>query len=320
MRKNENRGPVDRDGRPFIHKLGTIELDLTEVNPVVFKGRLYRFEYIRGNETTNPYYANELGKPYFRFVDHATGETTPPFAIGYSFGCAFIENDIAYVTGIKRDTRQGGGHTVEMFVSSDLENWEQYNVLDLPGFSIKNTSLCKADDQYALMYEIDLPFEEAGVPHTGRFATSPDLKSWTVTGPECVFTKDYPSAPHCFRYLDGWYYDFFMETLGEKPIRNWVMSLARSKDLVNWQLCPLNPVIKPCDEDRKIANPKLTEAQKERIRTATNINSSDIDFCEFNGQLIINYMWGDQVGTEHIAEAVYKGTMKQFLKGWFPEE
>ena len=67
-------------------------------------------------------------------------------------------------------------------------------------------------------------------------------------------------------------------------------------------------------------NPKLTEAQKERIRTATNINSSDIDFCEFNGQLIINYMWGDQVGTEHIAEAVYKGTMKQFLKGWFPEE
>ncbi|VAX26605.1 hypothetical protein MNBD_IGNAVI01-2938, partial [hydrothermal vent metagenome] len=41
------------------------------------------------------------------------------------------------------------------------------------------------------------------------------------------------------------------------------------------------------------------------------------DFCEFNGQLIINYSWGDQHGSEFLAEAVYKGTLKQFLKGWF---
>ena len=74
MTKNENQGPVDQDGRPLIEKIGTVELDLTEVNPVVFKGRLYRFEYIRGNETTTPYYGNELGHAYSRFVDCETGE------------------------------------------------------------------------------------------------------------------------------------------------------------------------------------------------------------------------------------------------------
>ncbi len=40
MNRNENSGPLDQDGRLLIHKLGTIELDLTEVNPVVFKGKL----------------------------------------------------------------------------------------------------------------------------------------------------------------------------------------------------------------------------------------------------------------------------------------
>jgi len=29
--------------------------------------------------------------------------------------------------------------------------------------------------------------------------------------------------------------------------------------------------------------------------------------------------WGDQVGTEFLAEAVYEGTERQFLTGWFPE-
>ncbi|MCP4450012.1 MAG: hypothetical protein GY809_01005, partial [Planctomycetes bacterium] len=43
----------------------------------------------------------------------------------------------------------------------------------------------------------------------------------------------------------------------------------------------------------------------------------DIDFCEFNGRLIINYSWGNQGGTEFIAEAEYDGTSAQFLEGWF---
>ena len=315
MQDNQTTPPVDQDGRPLIEKLGTVELDLTEVNPVVFKGRLYRFEYIRGSETTTPYYGNKLGHAYSRFVDHETGETTTPHAFNHCLTCAFIDNDTAYVTGANK----WGGERIEMFVSKDLENWEHYNVLTLPGYGIFNTSICKADDKYVLMFEIDGPPEVAGIKYTAKFATSPDLKNWTLTPPECTYDKSKPSAPHCLRYLDGYYYNFYMETIGEKPNRNWEMSLARSKDLINWQPSPLNPVIKPTEDDHKIANPNLANAQKERITKATNINNSDIDFCEYNGQLIINYMWGNQKGIEHIAEAIYRGTQNQFLKGWFPE-
>ena len=58
-----------------IKKLGTIDLLIVETTPVVFKDRLYRFEYVRDN-----YHANKTGASYFRFIDIATGKTTPAFA------------------------------------------------------------------------------------------------------------------------------------------------------------------------------------------------------------------------------------------------
>ena len=29
--------------------------------------------------------------------------------------------------------------------------------------------------------------------------------------------------------------------------------------------------------------------------------------------------WGNQTGVEHLAEAVYEGSLVDFLRGWFPE-
>ena len=98
------------------------------------------------------------------------------------------------------------------------------------------------------------------------------------------------------------------------------MHVARSKDLIQWELSPLNPVLRASDEDRQIADSRLTEAERQRIATARNINNSDLDFCEFQGRLIINYSWGNQQGVEHLAEAAYEGTEEQFLRGWFPSD
>ena len=50
-----------------------------------------------------------------------------------------------------------------------------------------------------------------------------------------------------------------------------------------------------------------------------NINNSDMDFCEYEGRVIINYSWGNQRGVEHLAEATYDGTVSQFLLGWYAE-
>jgi len=60
-----------------------------------------------------------------------------------------------------------------------------------------------------MMFEIHKPKEQAGVAFTARFATSEDLHSWKLTGTECVYAKDRYTAPHCLRYLNGYYYKPF---------------------------------------------------------------------------------------------------------------
>jgi len=289
--------PVDRDGRPLITKRGTIAVDVVENSPVVFREKLYIF----------------MGRHQFHFVEHETGRKTTPFTSGY-FGNAFVDGDTVYVTVAS------AGPQVTMFTSKDLEHWQSQTVLDLPGYKIYNTSICRAGDQYVMMFEIGEPQEEAGARFTARFATSTDLEHWTVTPPECNYTKERYSAPHALRWLDGYYYDFYLEHIRGKPYEShgYEMYVVRSKDLIDWEMSPLNPVLRASPEDRKLANPTFTEEERQRIATATNLNNSDVDFCEYRGRVILVYSWGNQRGVEHLAEAVYEGTLEQFLRGWFP--
>jgi len=296
---------VDKQGRPLIKKLGTIDCDMVEATPIVFNGRLYRFEYVRSG-----HWGNKTGKSYFRFVDLKSGNTTPPFASGYHLGSAFVDRDTIYVTASNR----WGGQRVQIFASKDLKHWDSWTALDLPGFGIYNTSLCKADDKYVMMFEIGEPPEETGVRFTARFATSKDLKHWELMPPDCVYARDRYTAPHCLRYLDGYFYDFYLEAH-----KGYETRVVRSRDMAHWEPSPLNPVLRASDEDKKIANSDLTAHQREQIAKAININNSDIDFCEYKGQLIINYSWGNQKGEEYLAEAVYEGTLEQFLRGWYPQ-
>ncbi|MHB1457494.1 MAG: hypothetical protein ACYC0V_11335 [Armatimonadota bacterium] len=303
-------GPVDILGRPQIIKHGTIDIDLVETNPVVFRDRLYRFECVRER-----YWANETGRTFSRFVDCETGKATPAFAWDLLFTCAFIDDDIVYVTGtIHEDCMQRG--KIVMFVSTDLHSWESRTAIDLPGFGIFNTSICKADDRYVLMFEIDRPFEQCGVPFTARFAASTDMKHWEVISPECNYEKDRYTAPHCLRFLEGYYYNFYLEWV--EAHQEYEQYLVRSRDLIHWEQSPLNPVLRLSAEDKLIVDDRFTGEHRNHIIDAWNRNNSDIDFCEFNGRLVISYSWGDQERYEFLASAEYPGTLAQFLKGWFP--
>lgn len=300
-------GPLDEKDRPLIRKLGTIDLDLVETTPVAFQGRLWRFEWVRQG-TGQQYWNNLRQTNYFRFRDPATGEVTSAFADGHEFGSAFVEGDTIYVTGTQ------GRNRINLFTSQDLKTWETWPVVNDGRYGIYNTSLCKAGDGYVLMFEIDKPADEAGVAFTARFARSPDLRTWTLTPPECNYAKDRYTAPHCLRWREGWFYDFYLEA------RNgYEMRVVRSRDLIHWEPSPLNPVLSASPEDKRIANAALNDSQRARIASAVNLNNSDIDFSEWQGRLTINYSWGNQQGVEHLAEAVYDGTLDQFLHGWFPE-
>lgn len=291
---------------PVIRKLGTIDCDMVETTPIVFKGRLYRFEYVRKN-----YKPNRTGDSYFRFIDCKTGKPTPSFAAGYHLGSAFVEGDTVYAYGVK----DWGKSAIQVFWSRDLKAWQSRVALDVPGWGVFNTSVCKGRSGYVMAIELGEPPEEVGARFTMRFAESSDLLSWRVTPRECVFSKDRYTACPAIRFLDDLYYMIYLEA---KPGPAYVPHIVRSKDLTNWDSSPLNPVLTFSDEDRGVGSPKLTAEERERIANAVNINNSDVDLCEFGGKTVIYYSWGNQTGIEHLAEAVYDGPLASFLRGWFP--
>jgi len=293
--------------KPMIKKLGTIDCDMVETTPVVFHNKLYRFEYVRNN-----YEPNKTGDSYFRFIDVETGNATPAFAKGYHLGSAYVEGDTAYVYGVNI----WDGERIQVFWSKDLENWSDKPALVLKDWGIFNTSVCKGKDgKYFMAFEIGRPPEETGAPFTNRFAESDDLLNWKLMPPEYVYSKDRYTACPALRYLDdGYYYMIYLEA---KAGPSYVPYIVRSKDLVNWELSPLNPVLQFSDDDKVIANPKLNSDQRKRIAEAVNINNSDVDLCEFDRKVIIYYSWGNQQGIEHLAEAVYDGSLESFLKGFF---
>jgi hypothetical protein len=291
---------------PTVKKLGTLDLLMVETTPVVFKGRLYRFEYVRDN-----YPANETGASYFRFNDVATGKATPAFAKGRHLGCAFVEGDTVYAFGVDK----WGGSQITVFRSKDMEQWEDRPALHLPGWSVYNTSVCKADGRYVMAVEVGGPKEVVGVPFTIFFAESQDLLTWTPLPRECVYSKERYTACPALRYTDGYFYMVYLEA---RPGPTYETHIVRSKDLRRWESSRLNPVLAFSDEDKRIANPGLTAEQRKAIAGAKDINNSDVDLCEYRGRTVIYYSWGNQQGTEFLAEAVYEGTLADFLHSYFP--
>jgi len=299
-------------GKPHIVKLGTIECDLVEATPVVFKDRLYRFTYIR----TQYYTKNDLGVAYFTFIDAETGEASPPFAQTYVLGCAHAEGDRMFAYG----SNIWGGQEVRVFWSDDLQRWESKSALDMPGWGFYNTSVCKGPDGYIMAVEAGEPIAEVGVRFTIFFARSDDLVNWEFMPTEYNHTRERYAACPTIRYLDdGYYYMVYLEAILDMQPVNYQLYIARSRDLRDWRLSDLNPVMVADDDDRKVADECLDAACRERIATAVNINNSDFDLCEFEGRTHIVYSWGNQHGVEHLATAYYDGTMAEFLQAWFRE-
>lgn len=291
--------------RPEIRRLGTIMCDMVETTPVVFHGRLYRFEYFRSSELNE---ANPDNVSHFRFIDVQTNRETAHFAENHQFGAAFADGEYMYVSGISE------GNLVRIFRSADLETWEEHGTLGLPedmrGF---NTGICKKDGLYTMLIEVNKP-----IGFRFRFAQSHDLKSWELLPEDYRFHEElrYAGGPAIYTLPDDpYYYVCYLEAY---PGPCYANCIARSKDLCKWDYSPINPVLMFDEkEDKKIGNPFLTVHEQERIKRALDINNSDMELCEFNGRTIIYYSWGCQRGIEFLAEAAYEGTMKDFLQRFF---
>lgn len=291
---------------PVITKRGTIACDMVEATPLVFRDKLCRLEYVRDN-----YAYNALGRTYFRIIDVAEDRiASPAFALDRHLGSAFVHDNSVYVWGVPT----WGADRVYAWKSEDLAHWAPLPAFVLEGWSIFNTGVCRGPGGFVMAFEINKPERETGVAFTTRFATSTDLVTWKLTEPDCVYTKERYSACPTIRFYDGYYYMVYLASYpGE-----WEPEIVRSRDLKTWEISPFRPIMHHGDDDRTIANPKLTMAERKRIATAENANNSDLDFVEFNGKTIIYYSWGNQHGTEHLAEAEFAGSERDFLTGFFP--
>lgn len=306
--------------KPRIRKLGTISCNnIVETTPLVFRGELYRFEVVRRKSFTSENARADWDAledlPCLRFVHVRTDTHTPCFAEGHTFGFPYVEEDVMYVVTGSRPT--WGSDGLVFYRSTDLVHWEPYTTVDLPGWKIFNMNIAKMGDLYTLLIEISEPAEECGCPFTFRFLQSTDLIHWTLTPSDCVFQKDrYAGSPSLYAFDgDPYYYVGYLEAYPNECYANCV---ARSKDLKHWEYSPVNPVLMYDDvEDKKIGSPFLTPADRARVEKALDINNSDMELCEYLGRTIIYYSWGDQHGTEFLAEACYEGKMQDFLKAFF---
>ena len=295
-----------------IKKLGTVDYFIVETNPVVWKGRLLRLEYIRWHNDGRHYPQNDSGTSYFRLVDHFTGEiVSDKIGMGLHMGNAFVWEDKIIITCVENWNKS----RFFQLESNDLIHWSEPRViLEDAAWGGFNTTVCRADGRFIMMFELGRPKEIVVEPFTMFFAESKDLKEWKVIEGASLFKEIYTGSP-LIRWFDGVFYAFYLNGSYDDGFE---MYVARSRDLKNWEVAPKNPVLTYDDGDRLIhASSKLSKEELELSKTAVDINVSDLDFCYFGGKLNIVYSWGNQRGTEFLALAEADATEQEFCESWF---
>lgn len=310
---------------PVIQKLGAVKRGM-EQTPVLFKGEPIIIESMEADEF--------CGSQYIRTRNIRTNETSAPFALNYYFASAYAENDKMYVFATSpRDSLpltmyQGeesewhdprGGHQVRMFVSRDLTNWTEKDIISCPDRRLWNTSVCKGDGKYIMAIEVSdeegYHVPQIGVGFTEFFARSEDLENWEMLPDDCSYTSSRYNACPVLRYSDGWYYMICLEAL---PCVRYAPYIYRTKNFFDWEVGFHNPIMMWSDEDRV---PKkgcsFTDEELSLLKTGLNINCSDIDLFEYEGRTHIYYSNGDQMTYSFLCEAVYDGPLDKFLQSFF---
>ena len=299
--------------RKTLKKLGTVKISVVETTPVVWKGRLLRFEWTRNHAWgAAGGVTREVG--CYRLVDMSNEQPLCEFADDHAFGCCYCDGEKMYAHGVRGP---GGGNVIDTFVSDDLKSWQQSEAIVLPeNIKIFNTSVCKADEKYVMAIEIGGDDPIVGKGFTCVFAESRDLINWTMMDTmECSYSRDRYTACPCIRYYDGYYYIICLESL---PFHRWLPYIARSRDLKIYELGDINPIMFFDNDDKNVIHPeRFTAEELDYIENAIDCNHSDVDRCNYGGKTVLTYSWGNQLGKEFLALAEYEGTEEEFLRSFF---
>lgn len=306
---NYSANTIMKNPYPEIRKLGACSPG-GEMTPFVWNGRLMRMELLDDEKGKNVPEAQSCAC----IRDVESGNIISTLANDSYYHSAYIENEVVYVLGV--DIKERG--TIRVYESRDLVNWTNNVLLSNPGWLYFNTALTKGPDGYVILMEAGEPKEYVGpYPFTFFFATSPDMKSWTFMDYSKGFSKDRYMGGPWMRYCDGWYY---VISVTELPCQHYTNYIYRTKDFEDWYVGYYNPILMPDNRDR-IISPHAVDFSEDYLKAITttgfNINNSDIDMCDWNGKVYINYTCGNQRGYYYMCEAEYDGTVADFLKSYF---
>ena len=265
-----------------------------ENTPVLFNSRLLMVANFRpsgGAVNVKP------SDSYLYIDDLLTGKEILRFGTAHSFASAFVNNSELNVFALdfsgSDDPNKLSG--INRFVTNDLKNWKiEMVILPDGGENLYNTTVCLDDKGYLMAYETNKP-----VQFCFKFARSMDLSKWEKI-PGLVFTgvKNEYSACPVIRYFNPFYYVIYLHNKMAGH-NGYISFMARSKNLIDWELSPFNPILEAEDGE--------------------GINNSDVDIIEYKGRTYLYYATGDQATWATIRVAMYDGLMKTFYEKHFPE-
>jgi len=263
-----------------------------ENTPFIYEGRpLIGMNHRDDTKNKTDGYTKSM---YLYICDLRTGNEIARFAEGHSFVSAFVNGKELNVFA-----SQGSNHdwfqSIYRFSSTDMKTWKRELAIPLEGDEhLFNCSVCRDEKGYLMAYESNKP-----VGFCFKFARSKDLARWEkIDG--LVFTgvnNEYSACP-VLRYFAPYYYVIYLHAAipGHK---GWISFLARSKDLITWELSPRNPILE--------AGP------------GEGINNSDVDLFEWEGNTYVYYATGDQSTWGAVRVAMYPAGMKLFFESYFPD-
>ncbi len=276
---------------------------LMENTPVIYKGRPVLVQNYRPLEPEK----QESGS-YLFIQDLTNGRELARFGKGFSFVSAFVRGDEMNVfAAVNMNEDKEWTTDIHRFWSTDLKTWKHELAIAREGNDhLFNTSVCQDDQGYLMVYESVVP-----VSWSLHFARSKDLSHWEKI-PGLAFA-DIEGKATCgcpaIRYVAPYYYLIYGVWLWQRPAKDYEYQLpttkystlvARSKDLVTWEVSPTRgPMLDPVDGD--------------------GINNTDADLFEFEGNTYVTYATGDQQTWANIRMAMYPGSMKQMFEAFFPE-
>lgn len=303
---------------PKLRKNGLISPNGGEMSVFEYRGKLMLLENCWGGSGGYPGPCAVI-REYFD-----DGIRYPPFGERTDYfyeACA--EGETVHVFAADR-------HRIWHYSSDDLTHWDRRIAVLFPeNFKLHNTAVAKdGEGRYVMAIEAAAADGPEGTPRavpnpyigaffTEFFAVSRDLETWDLMSFDRAYTKERYNACPAMVFQDGF---FYMICLEELPCVRYAPYIYRTKDFEAWEVSVYNPILVPGEEDRhpkKGCEHLFTEEEIRKAAVHMNINNSDVDLCEHEGKVYLVYATGNQLSESYSAEAVFDGTMKEFLEAYF---